>query len=94
MTCGAMLLAGSSFEGCSTIAVYKTGMNDQIITVPIIEMKDINKKLIRASNLDYDILLIKKSENMQQAWLEQARILICNLKRQLGKNFRKNHFDA
>jgi Rieske Fe-S protein len=69
-SCGAMMLAGtiaSTLESCNTLAVYKTSLNNNEILVPVAEMLDIQRKIIRASNLEYDILLVKKTEALYTA---------------------------
>ena len=70
MTCGALALAGgvsSMLTSCSTLTVYKTGAKDQIVLVPLAEMNAIDKKIIRVTNLEYDLLLVKKSDSLYKA---------------------------
>ncbi|MBI3235473.1 MAG: Rieske (2Fe-2S) protein [Bacteroidetes bacterium] len=64
--CGGFFIAGSlasTLESCSTLPVYKTSLDNQLITIPLAEMQVLTKKIVRATNLEYDILLIKKSES-------------------------------
>lgn len=60
--CGALAIAGTALttlESCSPLPVYKTAVEQQKIKIPISELALTPKKLIRASDLDYDILLVK-----------------------------------
>lgn len=68
-SCASLVLlsaVASSLESCSSLVVYKTGTKNDRIILPLLEMNLIDKKIVRASDLAYDILLVKK-ENTYKA---------------------------
>lgn len=54
----------SLLSGCASVAVYKTTVTNNIISVPRSSiLPDEHVKIIRAGQLEYDILLVMKRDN-------------------------------
>lgn len=59
-----------ALSGCSTLPVYKTVLVDRKVRVPKTSfLAGETKKLVRVSELDYDVLLVLGKEGQHQALL-------------------------
>jgi Rieske Fe-S protein len=63
---GCAFIAGmsilGSLESCSTIPVFKAQPTEGKIMVPLTEFTESNLRIIRVTNLDFDILVSKKPD--------------------------------
>lgn len=72
-TCTACL--GTAFMGitfsqltsCSSLPIYKTNLSQKIVNVPLTSFAESNLVIVRDMQVQYDILLVKKSEQLYQA---------------------------
>ncbi|MCX6186088.1 MAG: Rieske 2Fe-2S domain-containing protein [Bacteroidetes bacterium] len=70
ITCGGIMALGTSFsflESCASMPVFKASESDRIISVPIDKFLISNTVLVRTAWLSYDVLLVKKSEEIFNA---------------------------
>lgn len=52
----------SQLTSCSSLPIYKTSLNQKLVTVPLTFFVESNLVIVRDMQVQYDILLIKKSE--------------------------------
>jgi cytochrome b6-f complex iron-sulfur subunit len=68
---GCGLIAGlsvlSSVESCSSIKVFKVESSDGKIQIPLTEFTETNIRIIRVANLEYDIMVAKKTDGSYSA---------------------------
>lgn len=68
---GCGLLAGisllGSLESCASVQVFKTQAEQGRIRVPLSEFAAGNMRVVRAGNLDYDIMVVKKADGHYNA---------------------------
>lgn len=68
---GCSLIAGlsvlSSIESCSSIKVFKVESADGKIQIPLTEFTETNIRIIRVANLEYDIMVAKKTDGNYSA---------------------------
>jgi len=66
MACASVALGStliSLLSGCSPLPVYKTSAVNKIIEVDLINFKpDQNKLIVKCKGLDFDLLLVKKTD--------------------------------
>jgi Rieske Fe-S protein len=76
LTCAGILGAGSVLSllnSCSPLPVLKTSANEKTLLVPNTSFKeDQNLLVIKNSNLEFDILLVKKKDNTYNALYMQC----------------------
>lgn len=54
-------VALSTLEACSTLPLYKTKTQDGLLTVPLTAFADTQQVIVRSSDLEFDILLVKNA---------------------------------
>src|SRR4051812_26599260 len=69
--CSLLAAAGglSMLESCGSVKVYKTASTQGRIAVPVTEFVENNIRIVRVSELSYDIALFKKSPDQYNALL-------------------------
>lgn len=76
LTCAGILGAGSVLSllnSCAPLPVLKTSTSDKVVVVPDSSFKaDQNLLVIKNSNLEFDILLVKKKDNTYNALYMQC----------------------
>lgn len=76
LTCTAVLGAGSllsALSGCSPLPVLKTSTTDKVIVVQNTSFKpDQNLLVVKNSNLEFDILLVRKKDGSYNALYMQC----------------------
>ena len=66
-------IAVSSLSSCATLPIIKTSISENKTSIAASNFADgINAVLVRPKNLDYDILVVKKSETLYNALLMQC----------------------
>ena len=66
MSCGMMAAGGSLLSllsSCKSTSIFKIEAVNHLLTVPLSAMNDKKILIVRNASAEYDILLVKKSEN-------------------------------
>jgi len=67
MSCGMMAAGGSLLSllsSCKSTSIFKTEAVNHLLTVPLSAMNDKKILIVRNASAEYDILLVKKSDNL------------------------------